>query len=300
MVYNFTIWGGPCLGLHSHITLSSADITCYVGEDKHENEFLIKYAWPGDIWFHVDSLSSAHVYFRVYNNTAETTIPIKGIPIDDLPTDSVSDMMQIVKHNSISGCKLASTKIVYTPASNLKKTFQMDSGTVTYHDPKMCRYARCDKDKGRIKELEATKVERQNVNFFEEQQANERRIVERKKREKEERRNEAAHATAYDMVRQSNDQMGLYDPMREDMHSAKMKATRVGDFMAYYSSTNYFMTSRSARTTDSAQQHQIATAIAKTTTSTTTTDQLHQITTSLINKDFNTATELSFALWCAA
>lgn len=37
----------------------------YMGRDKHENEDLIKFAWPEDVWFHVDSLSSAHVYLRL-------------------------------------------------------------------------------------------------------------------------------------------------------------------------------------------------------------------------------------------
>ena len=37
----------------------------YVGKDKHENEDLIKYCWPEDVWFHVDDLSSAHVYLRL-------------------------------------------------------------------------------------------------------------------------------------------------------------------------------------------------------------------------------------------
>jgi hypothetical protein len=105
MVFHYTIRGGQCLGKQSDIELDSSDITCYVGRDKHENEFLIKYGWPGDIWFHVDSLSSAHVYFRVTSEKA----PVNGIPIDDLPEDSVYDMMQIVKNNSISGtCAFAS------------------------------------------------------------------------------------------------------------------------------------------------------------------------------------------------
>ena len=30
----------------------------YMGKDKYENESLIKYGWPEDIWFHVDNLSS--------------------------------------------------------------------------------------------------------------------------------------------------------------------------------------------------------------------------------------------------
>lgn len=37
----------------------------YMGRDKYENEELLKYAWDCDIWFHVDDLSSAHVYLRL-------------------------------------------------------------------------------------------------------------------------------------------------------------------------------------------------------------------------------------------
>ena len=54
MVFYYSIRGGQCLNDSKHITLSSDDIICYVGRDKHENEHLIKYGWPGDIWFHVE------------------------------------------------------------------------------------------------------------------------------------------------------------------------------------------------------------------------------------------------------
>jgi predicted ribosome quality control (RQC) complex YloA/Tae2 family protein len=37
----------------------------YMGTDKYENEDLIKYGLPEDIWFHVEDLSSAHVYLRL-------------------------------------------------------------------------------------------------------------------------------------------------------------------------------------------------------------------------------------------
>jgi hypothetical protein len=212
MVFHYTIRGGRCLGKQSDVELDSSDITCYVGRDKHENEFLIKYGWPGDIWFHVDSLSSAHVYFRVTSEKG----PITGIPLDDLPEDSVYDMMQIVKNNSISGCKLASTRIVFTPHSNLKKTFEMESGTVTYHDTKLSRYRRCDKDKQRVKELEATKVDRGDVDFFAEMKANERRIIQRKRRERE------ATATG-------GQGLDSYDPILEALQMEKIKAKREGD-----------------------------------------------------------------------
>jgi hypothetical protein len=43
----------------------------YVGKDKFENEDLIKYGWPEDIWFHVDNLSSPHVYVRLPEVSAQ-------------------------------------------------------------------------------------------------------------------------------------------------------------------------------------------------------------------------------------
>eukprot|EP00977_Amphora_coffeiformis_P017683 scaffold5865_cov186-Amphora_coffeaeformis.AAC.10 len=124
MVFFYQIRGGPCKGELSHVTLRTEDIVCYVGRDKHENEGacvgrwhvgsrlanLIKYGWPGDVWFHVDGYSSAHVYFRLNYAVAaahhSNQIPLNGaIPIDLLPDDAVEDMKQIVKHNSIQGCK---------------------------------------------------------------------------------------------------------------------------------------------------------------------------------------------------
>ena len=168
--------------------------------------------WPGDIWFHVDSLSSAHVYFRL-NNVDE----VSSIPIDDLPPDSVYDMMQICKHNSISGCKLASCKMVYTPHSNLKKTFDMESGAVTYHNTKMCRYARCDKDRQRVKELEKTKSADIKVDYYQEMKDNERRIIERKKRVRKQQQE------------QHNNVDEMYDPILDDLRSGKIKESRQGD-----------------------------------------------------------------------
>ena len=124
-------------------------------------------------------------------------------------------MMQICKNNSISGCKLASCKMVYTPHSNLKKTFDMESGAVTYHNTRMCRYARCDKDRQRVKDLEKTKSADIKVDYFEEMKANERRIIERKKRMRNQQQNDGDDA--------------MYDPVLDDLKSSKMKASRQGD-----------------------------------------------------------------------
>ncbi|KAF4324255.1 hypothetical protein BBO99_00000935 [Phytophthora kernoviae] len=44
---------------------SSEGCTIYMGKDKFENEDLIRYGFLEDIWFHVDDLSSAHVYLRL-------------------------------------------------------------------------------------------------------------------------------------------------------------------------------------------------------------------------------------------
>lgn len=40
-------------------------LVVYMGKDKFENEELLKYGFPEDVWFHVDDLSSAHVYLRM-------------------------------------------------------------------------------------------------------------------------------------------------------------------------------------------------------------------------------------------
>ena len=57
------------------------------------DEDLIKYGWPEDIWFHVDKLSSAHVYLRLH----------KGEKIEDIPKEVLMDCAHLVKANSIQG-----------------------------------------------------------------------------------------------------------------------------------------------------------------------------------------------------
>ena len=45
--------------------LTSDKHMIYMGKDKFENEELLKWALPEDMWFHVDNFSSAHVYLRL-------------------------------------------------------------------------------------------------------------------------------------------------------------------------------------------------------------------------------------------
>lgn len=65
----------------------------YVGKDKVENEDLIKFGWDEDVWFHVDNLSSAHVYLRLKPGDSWTSI---SQPL-------LEDCAQLTKANSIEG-----------------------------------------------------------------------------------------------------------------------------------------------------------------------------------------------------
>lgn len=76
-----------------YFTCSDDRYTIYMGRDKYENEDLIKYGWPEDLWFHVDKMSSAHVYLR---------LP-PGDGIDEIPKEIVEECSQLTKANSIEG-----------------------------------------------------------------------------------------------------------------------------------------------------------------------------------------------------
>lgn len=93
-----------------------------MGEDKQENEELIKHGFEEDVWFHVDKLSSAHVYLRLG----------PGQTWDDIPKALLDDLAQLVKANSIEGNKKKNLSIIYTPWSNLKKTGDMAVGQVSF------------------------------------------------------------------------------------------------------------------------------------------------------------------------
>jgi len=126
-------------------------VTIYMGRDKVESswyyyyyfslvcsslthcrptdEDLIKYAWPQDVWFHVDKLSSAHVYLRLPESISSW---------EAIPEALLVDCAQLVKANSIEGesetiffpsfssnpnflgNKRNDLTIIYTPADNLK------------------------------------------------------------------------------------------------------------------------------------------------------------------------------------
>jgi hypothetical protein len=90
---------------------------------------------PHDIWFHVDALSSAHVYLR---------LPA-GVTLDSIDVDTLEDAAQLVKANSIMGNKQNHLEVVYTPAANLRKAASMDVGQVGFHDQALVRKVRVER-----------------------------------------------------------------------------------------------------------------------------------------------------------
>lgn len=121
----------------------------YMGRDKFENEELIKFGIPDDIWFHVDDLSSAHVYL----------VCPPGFTISSIPEQIVQDCAQIVKDNSIEGCKKSSVKIVYTPWDNLHKRGDMDIGQIGFHDTSRLKHVKVTKKNEIVNRISKTRVE---------------------------------------------------------------------------------------------------------------------------------------------
>lgn len=138
------------------------------------DEELIKYGWPEDIWFHVDKLSSAHVYVRMP----------EGKTIDDVPPEVIEDCAQLVKANSIQGCKMNNLDVVYTSWSNLKKTGDMVVGQIGFHSDKAVRKVTVErKINSIINRLNKTKVEKKDVDLMGEKEDRDRREREKKKKE---------------------------------------------------------------------------------------------------------------------
>ena len=123
----------------------------YVGRDKFENEELLRFAFPVDVWFHVDDLSSAHVYLRLPED----------VTIDKIPDEILEECFQIVKDNSIEGRKKEKVSVCYTPWENLKKTASMEIGAVGYKKEENVKLAHgITKNSEVLKRLNKTKEER--------------------------------------------------------------------------------------------------------------------------------------------
>ncbi|KAL3113914.1 hypothetical protein niasHT_017864 [Heterodera trifolii] len=160
----------------------------YMGDDKEENEKLIRWGWPEDVWFHVDKLSSAHVYLRLS--------PGQG------------DCCQLVKANSIEGCKLAYTDVVYTMWGNLKKTGDMVTGQVGFHSDKAVKKVRVERQKEIVNRLNKTKVVKKDIDF---QELREQRDAEERRKLKEQQRADRKQTEAETERRQREKEAMSYE-----------------------------------------------------------------------------------------
>ncbi|XP_051581109.1 coiled-coil domain-containing protein 25-like isoform X2 [Myxocyprinus asiaticus] len=118
----------------------------------------------------------------------------KGTMVEDIPKEVLIDCAQLVKNNSIQGCKMNNINIVYTPWSNLKKTADMDVGQIGFHRQKEVKIVAVEKKINEIvNRLEKTKEERypdlaaeKESRDREERNEKKAQIQEQKKREKDE------------------------------------------------------------------------------------------------------------------
>ncbi|XP_064605617.1 coiled-coil domain-containing protein 25-like isoform X1 [Liolophura sinensis] len=186
--------------------------TLFMGEDKHENEDLIRWAFPEDVWFHVDKVSSAHVYIRLH----------KGETLDDVPQTVIDDCAQLVKANSIQGNKMNNIDVVYTMSSNLKKTAGMDVGQVGFYKQKDVRSVRVEKRINEIvNRLNKTKEEKHpDFRAEREERDHKEREAQRKiqqelklkEKEEERRRKEQAELRSYSsLMKEENMQTNVDD-----------------------------------------------------------------------------------------
>eukprot|EP01100_Stratorugosa_tubuloviscum_P012473 TRINITY_DN594_c1_g1_i1.p1 TRINITY_DN594_c1_g1~~TRINITY_DN594_c1_g1_i1.p1 ORF type:complete len:206 (-),score=84.44 TRINITY_DN594_c1_g1_i1:68-685(-) len=188
----------------------NSNFKIYMGRDKFENEELIKYGFPEDIWFHVDNLSSAHVYLR---------LP-PGSTINDIPIAVLNDCLQLVKENSIQGSKESKVDIIYTPWSNLKKTASMDIGQIGFHDNRLVQKQRnISRDQQILRRILRSKQE-VSPDFAKEKESY---MLEQRGRQRfqqeEARRKEQEDRIAQEMLQQQREYTSL-------MQTSNMKSNR--------------------------------------------------------------------------
>lgn len=160
MVYYFEVPAAPAadddLGdLLGEESGSSASHYIYMGKDKFENEPLVEKSHPKNIWFHVDNLSLAHLYyqlpFEMHNTLFEKL---------ELDPELLKIMGQLTKANLIKGSKLNNVTVIYTPVENVYSNGEMDVGTVTFkNSQKVKRIHVAKKDSTLVNRLNKLKKE---------------------------------------------------------------------------------------------------------------------------------------------
>ncbi|OQE14297.1 hypothetical protein PENFLA_c039G03386 [Penicillium flavigenum] len=204
----------------------------YVGKDKFENEDLIKYGLDNDVCanypntsihlqFHVDNLSSAHVYVRLR----------EGETWDNIAQPLLEDCAQLTKANSIEGNKKDNITIIYTPWSNLKKDGSMAAGQVTFHNHKLVRkiYVK-ERENPIVNRLNKTRVEKYpDLRAEKEEDMKKKQRGDRKARD-EQRAKEKKKQQEYEQLKWQKDH--AYDDMfTEENMEASNNQDRDEDFL---------------------------------------------------------------------
>ena len=195
----------------------SPPATIFMGNDKFENEELIRWGFPEDVWFHVSDHSSAHVYLRL----------LPGQGLDDIPSQLIEDCAQLVKANSIQGNKINDVDVVYTMWSNLKKTANMDVGQIGFQSEKAVRKVRVAKRNNEIiNRLNKTKVVNDKIDFRSQREERDRHEREEKKekerqiqkmeKQKRKEREEAAKLRSYETVMRTENMTSNRDVNPDD------------------------------------------------------------------------------------
>jgi hypothetical protein len=188
-------------------------------------EELLKWGFPEDVWFHVDRMSSAHVYLRRPQNMS----------MEEIPEDLIADCAQLVKANSIMGCKTNNITVVYTEFENLKKTQRMEVGQVGFHDDKRVLTVKVEKKLSEVvNRLNKTREERK-PNLQEEREERDRQErAERRKRDDEMRQQEKEEIERKKKEAQERSYSSI---MQEDM----MKTNEFSEDVDYHSIEDDFM-----------------------------------------------------------
>ncbi|CCG25354.1 hypothetical protein CORT_0H02440 [Candida orthopsilosis Co 90-125] len=157
----------------------STSHTIYMGKDKFENDPLIKHSYPKNIWFHVDSHSSAHLYLQL---TQDQIMNWKSFSDFTIEEDLLIQLAQLTKANSIKANKLNNITIIYTPVENLHTDGSMDTGTVTFKNPKLVKRVKISKrENAIINKLTKSKTEKSTDEFIKQQEELVRHIAKQRK-----------------------------------------------------------------------------------------------------------------------
>lgn len=160
-----------------------------------------------------------------------------GVSWDSIPEPLLVDLAQLTKANSIQGNKQNDLTIIYTPASNLKKTGDMAVGAVSFKSDKLVKRVHvAERINAVVNRLNKTKTERQVDHEAErierqKQQAHQKRqeAIARKNAELEEARRRKAEkqAKSYANLHSATNKQLSIDEEDQEWHSQHDK---VDDF----------------------------------------------------------------------